>query len=438
MAGGTWTRQNKIRPGAYINFKSKKKDTSIFGERGIVTIPLNLPWGPEKEVIEISVDDDLFDLIGLDVTEESTLLIREALKRAKKLLLYRLNTGTKATTTIEGLTVTAKYSGTKGNSIKVIIQNNIDDETSFDVITILGNRQVDKQIGVKTIENLNPNSFVEFKGTGELKATAGITLSGADDGTVTNGDYTDYLNQIELYDFNTMAIPTKDSSIKAIATTFIRRLRDQEGKKVQCVLENYPQADYEGIISVKNGVILNDMTTISSEKAVVFVAGATAGANVNQSLTYSTYEGSIDVETRYTNKEVETALKNGEIVFTISNNRVVIEQDINTLKTFTEDKNKDFRKNRVIRTLDAIGNDIKTLYENNYIGKISNNEDGRNLFKKDVIKRLETLQGIGAIENVTTDDVVISQGEDKDSVFARVGVQPIDSMEKLYMEVEVQ
>ncbi|WP_315117770.1 phage tail sheath family protein [uncultured Clostridium sp.] len=438
MAGGTWNKQNKIRPGAYINFKSKEKDSYIIGERGIVTMPLSLQWGPEKQVVEIGADDDLFDLIGIDITEESALLIKEALKRANKLLLCRINTGTKATTTIEGLTVTAKYTGTKGNSIKIIIQNNIDDESSFDVITMLGNTQVDKQIGVKSIENLNSNPFVEFKGTGELKATAGITLSGADDGTVTNEDYINYLSEIELYDFNTMAISTKDSSIKAIVTNFIKRLREQEGKKVQCVLENYPEADYEGIISVKNGVILNDMTVISSEKAVAFVAGATAGANINQSLTYSTYDGAIDVDTRYTNKEIETALKNGEIVFITNNGKAIIEQDINTLKTFTEDKNNDFRKNRVIRVLDGIGNDIKALYENSYIGKASNNEDGRNLFKKDIIKHLETLQGIGAIENVATEDVVILQGEDKDSILAKVGIQSIDSMEKLYMNVEVQ
>ncbi|GAA0717201.1 phage tail sheath family protein [Clostridium malenominatum] len=438
MAGGTWNTQNKIRPGAYINFKSKSKDSYILGERGVVTMPLNLPWGAEKEVIEINTGEDLFELIGMDTTEESTLLIKETLKRAKKLLLYRVNAGTKATSTVEGLTITAKHSGTKGNSIKIIIQNNIDDETSFDVMTMLGNTQVDKQIGVKSIENLSSNSFVEFKGAGELKATAGITLSGGDDGVVSNGDYTDYLATIELYDFNTMAMPTKDSSIKAIATTFIKRLREQEGKKVQCVLENYPEADYEGVISVKNGVILNDMTVISSEKAVAFVAGATAGANVNQSLTYSAYDGAIDVDTRYTNKDIETALKNGEVVFIANNSKVIIEQDINTLKTFVEDKNNDFRKNRVIRVLDGIGNDIKSLYENSYIGKASNNEDSRNLFKKDIIKYLETLQGIGAIENVSTEDVVVLQGENKDSILVKVGIQSIDSMEKLYMNVEVQ
>lgn len=438
MAGGTWNKQNKIRPGAYINFKSKRKDSHILGERGIVTMPLNLSWGPEKQVIEIGANDDLFDLIGIYTTEESALLIKESLKRANKLLLYRVNAGTKATATIEGLTITAKHSGTKGNDIKVIIQNNIDDETSFDVITMLGNVQVDKQMGVKSIENLNPNSFVEFKGTGDLKATAGIILSGASDGVVTNGDYADYLAAIELYNFNTMAIPTKDSSIKAIATTFIKRLREEEGKKVQCVLENYPEADYEGIISVKNGVILNDMTVVPSEKAVAFVAGATAGASVNQSLTYSSYDGAVDVDTRYTNKDIENALNNGELVFITSNSKVIIEQDINTLKTFTEDKNDDFRKNRIIRVIDGIGSDIKSLYENSYIGKASNNEDSRNLFKKDIIKYLETLQGIGAIKNVATEDVTVLYGNNKDSVFATVGIQPIDSMEKLYMNVEVQ
>lgn len=438
MAGGTWNKQNKVRPGAYINFKSKEKDSHTLGERGIVTMPLNLPWGLEKQVTEVGVYDDLFDLIGIEAADKSTLLIKEAFKRANKLLLYRVNTGVKATATIEGLIITAKHSGTNGNNIKVIVQNNIDDETSFDVITMLGNRQVDKQIRVKSIENLNTNSFVEFKGTGQLKATAGIALTGASDGVVTNGDYMDYLAAIELYDFNTMAIPTKDASIKAIATAFIKRLREEEGKKVQCVLENYPEADYEGVISVKNGVILNDMTSVSSEKAVAFVAGATAGANINQSLTYSTYDGAIDVDVRYTNKDIENALNNGEVVFTTSNSKVIIEQDINTLRTFAEEKNDDFRKNRVIRVIDGVGNDIKALYENIYIGKASNNEDGRNLFKKDIIKYLETLQGMGAIKNVITEDVTVLYGNSKDSVFITAGIQPIDSMEKLYMNVEVQ
>lgn len=438
MAGGTWTRQNKIRPGAYINFKSKEKSVSTLGERGIVTLPLVLPWGPEKQMVEITVDDDLFDVIGIDITEESALLIREALKRAVKVLVYRINNGVKAAGTHGALTVEAKYSGTKGNALKIIVQTNIDDDTKFDVITMLGLKQVDKQVAIGNINELSSNSFVTFSGTGVLTATAGATLTGGQDGTVTNEDYTTYLAKAELYDFNTMGIPTKDSSLKAIVANFVKRLREQEGRKIQAVLENYAEADYEGIISVKNGVILNDMTVISSEKAVAFVAGATAGANVNQSLTYSDYDGAMDVDNRYTNKEIEDALKNGEIVFTLSNSRVVIEQDINTFKSFTDEKSKDFRKNRVIRTLDGFANDVKALYEKNFIGKVSSNDDGRNLFKAEIIKLAEVNQNIGAIENFNADDIEVLKGTDKDSTVVVAGLQPLDSMEKLYMEVEVQ
>ncbi|BDR66972.1 phage protein [Clostridium tetani] len=436
MAGGTWEKQNKIRPGAYINFKSKKKEESVLGERGIVTMPLSLPWGPEKEVITIHADDDLSKVIGINIVDDSALLIREVFKKAKTLLLYRLNEGTKATATLEGLTINARYSGTKGNNITIVIQNSVDNEDMFEVITIFEGNKVDRQL-VKKIGELKPNDYVEFKGTGELKASAGVPLKGGTDGTVTNKDYIDYLAAIELYDFNTIGITSKDESIKAIVTTFIKRQRERESKKVQAVLENYPEADHEGILSVKNGVTLPS-GVISADQAVAFVAGATAGANVNKSNTYAVYDGAIDVDKRYTNREIEDALKNGEIVFTISNGKVVIEQDINTFKSFSKDKGKEFSKNRVIRTLDSINNDIKLLWERSYIGNGDNNTDGRNLFKKDIIKYLETLQGMNAVENVTPEDVQIEQGQDKDSVVAIVGVQPIDAMEKLYMAVEVE
>ncbi|MEW8955608.1 phage tail sheath family protein [Clostridium sp.] len=436
MAGGTWTKENKIRPGAYINFKSKKDALTPIGERGIATMPLVLPWGTEKQIITIHADDDLSKTLGINIADESVLLIKEVFKKAKTLLLYRLNEGTKATATLDGLTVNAKYSGTKGNNITLVIQNNIDDASQFEVITMFEGNKVDKQL-IKIIEELKNNDYVEFKGTGELKATSGLPLKGGADGTVTNQNYSDYLAAIEAYEFHTMGIPTKDASIKAFATTFIKRLKE-EGRQVQLVLENYPEADSENVISVKNGVVLNDGSEITSDKSVAFVTGATAGANVNQSNTYLQYDGAIDVDTKYTNREIEEALRNGEIVFTTNNGKVVIEQDINTLKTFTEDKGKDYRKNRVIRTLFEVNNGTKFLWDETYIGKGDNDTDGRNLFKKDVIKFLEQLQGINALENVVPEDVKVEKGQDKDSVIARVGVQPIDSMEKLYMDLEVR
>lgn len=48
--------------------------------------------------------------------------VREALKRAGTLLLYRLNEGVKAAVTNNGLQVTAKYGGVRGNDLSIVIE----------------------------------------------------------------------------------------------------------------------------------------------------------------------------------------------------------------------------------------------------------------------------------------------------------------------------
>ena len=41
-SGGTWIAQNKVRPGAYINFVSVPKKVGTLGERGTVAIGLRV------------------------------------------------------------------------------------------------------------------------------------------------------------------------------------------------------------------------------------------------------------------------------------------------------------------------------------------------------------------------------------------------------------
>ena len=116
---------------------------------------------------------------------------------------------------------------------------------------------------------------------------------------------------------------------------------------------------------------------------------------------------------------------------------VVIESDINTFTGVNANKGKEFKKNRVIRTLDDINNSIKSTFENKYIGKVDNNASGRNIFKADILSYLKELNRMGAIREVDPEDIVISEGNDIDSVVVDLGVQPVDAMEKLYMTVIV-
>lgn len=438
MAGGTWTLQNKVRPGVYINVESSGGTLGAAGSRGVTAIALSLPWGAAKVITPVVAGEDTLTRLGYDLSAPELLLVREALKRARTVLLYKLNEGTKAAVTSGALTITAKHGGLRGNALKVIIQTNIDDSAKFDVKTLLDGAVVDSQV-VANIAGLVANDWIVWSGSGALTASAGAPLVGGANGTVTNADHTAFLAALELYDFQTVALPATDNALKAVYAAFIRRLRENEGKKVQAVLENYPTADSEGVISVRNGVVLSDGTVLTAVQATAWVAGATAGAEMNESLTYAAYDDAVDVAPRYTNSQIEAALSAGEFIFTPSGNRAVVEQDINTFLSYSPSKNKSFHKNRVIRVLDGIANDLKRIFEASYIGKVSNNTDGRALFRKEIVVYLTALQEIDAIQNFDSQkDILVSPGNDSDAIYVETAVQPVDSIEKVYMKVQVK
>ena len=57
LGGGTFVVQNKKLPGAYINFVSAASASATLSERGIATMPLELDWGVEGEVFEVTNED---------------------------------------------------------------------------------------------------------------------------------------------------------------------------------------------------------------------------------------------------------------------------------------------------------------------------------------------------------------------------------------------
>lgn len=437
MAGGTYTTQNKIRPGVYINFVSEGQLPGTLGERGTASIALNLDWGASKKMVTIVAGDNTQKTLGYDYTSSQMMLIREALKRAQKLIVYRLNDGEKSTVKADVLTATARYGGIRGNQLTITVEKNINNETLFDVSTLLDGSSVDKQT-VSNAKELVANDYVVFAGEGALTATAGAPLVGGTSAAATNADHTAYLAELEALEFQTVGLISDEASLKSVYAAYIKRLRNTEGKKVQAVLANYPNADQEGVISVKNGVVLTDGTVLDAKKSVAWVTGATAGAAVNSSLTYTAYDDAVDVNGKLTHSETEAALQKGEFVFTAVNDRAVVEQDINTFVSYTPEKARHFAKNRVVRVLDSIGNDMKRIFESYFIGKVNNNNDGRSLFRSQCIAYLDDLQNIGAVQNFNAQtDITVTAGNEVDSIVVELNVQPVDSVEKVYMKVKV-
>ena len=80
---------------------------------------------------------------------------------------------------------------------------------------------------------------------------------------------------------------------------------------------------------------------------------------------------------------------------------------------------------------------IRSTFENSFIGKVTRNEAGKNALKSTIIKYFTELQNMEAIQNFTAEDIEVLDGEDIDSIVVNVSVQPLDSVEKLYMTVTV-
>lgn len=246
------------------------------------------------------------------------------------------------------------------------------------------------------------------------------------------GTASDAVKALEPYEFNVFCAYT-ETPTQYITT--IKSWRDEMGKKCQVVVYGQTKPDYEGVVNVKS--------TVADEGAdeyalVAWVAGAIAGAKLNESCTNMLYDGEYKVVCEMSQTELEQAINNGEFVFHMVYGDVRVLEDVNTLVTTTAEKGEDFKSNQTIRVLDQIANDVAKLFNTKFLGRIPNDANGRVSLWNDLVKHHTQLQGIRAIENFKPEDIVVEQGEDKKSVVVYDVVTPVNCMSKLYMTIIVK
>ena len=436
LGGGTFLTQNKILPGAYINFISVASASATLSDRGIATIPLDMNWGPEGEVITVELGDfqkNSQKIFGYAYTADELKPMREIFLHAKKVHFFRLNTsGVKATCTY----ATAKYPGTRGNDLRIVIEaneNSQEDAALYDVSTFLGTLQVDQQKAISKMSDLKNNDYVDFNTGASLNLTASTPLTSGTNGTVEDATFQTYLDKMEAYTFNAMGCLSTDPTITALFASFCKRMRDDVGKKFQVVcFRNL--ADYEGVVSVKNGLVGDT----ENPALIPWATGVVAGTAVNKSATNMDYDGEYAVDTDYTQSELEAGIMEGSFMFHLVDDNVVVLEDINTFTSITDEKSSDFSSNQTIRVLDQIANDIAVLFGTKYIGKVPNDASGRISLWNDIVKHHQELQNIRAIENFSPDNVTVAQGDTKKAVVVADYVTPVNAMAQLYMTVYVQ
>lgn len=428
LGGGTFISQNKKLPGSYINFASAQNASSSIGERGIAAMAIEMDWGKDGEIIEVTSQNfakDSLKIFGYDYSHEKLKGLRDLFKNVKKAYFYRLNTGNKATTDI----ATAKCSGTRGNDIRIVVAKNIDDGTKYDVVTYLGTKEVDKQT-IKEVSELVDNDYVTFS-METLEVTAGKSLEGGTNGDVSGEAHQNFLDKLESYQVNAIGCTVKDESTSNLYVQYAKRLRDEQGIKFQVVVFNNA-ANYEGVVNIKN-------TAVEDESALVYwVTGVIAGCEINKSNTNKTYDGEYTINADYTQAQLEASIDNGEFVLHKVGDEIRVLVDINSLVDTTIEKREEFKSNQTIRVLDQIASDVARVFNSKYLGKIANNEAGRTSLWSDIIALFKDYQTLQAIENFEDADISVEIGNDKKSVTINTNVQVINAMEKIYMTVVVE
>ena len=346
---GTWESQNKILPGAYLNFKTNAPLSITIGDRGTVVLLQEMSVGTQGDVYTITALDASQYPEGATATDK--LLANEVLKGAREVIIFNL----------------------------------------------------------------------------------GVTPHEA-------ADITAALAVLETVDFNVLVYPYTGVGFTAMQleiATWVEAMVADEGVSIQAVLADYV-ADSELILNVTHGVVLADETVLTVAQCTAWVAGITAGANINQSNTGRKYVGAVDVSPRMTKSEMELAVTAGEFIFKVDTaQNVTAVYDINSLTTVTADKGAQFKKNRVVRTLQGINNDITEIFESNYVGKTNNNADGRSLLRATLIEYFNELQRLAAIQNFTPEDVTVTAGVATDAVVIDCNIQPVDSIEKIYISISL-
>ena len=444
MAGGTWTSQNKIRPGVYIRFSSTRGLGLTVSDRGTVAIAESLSWGPVETVQEIEAGANMTPYTGYDITNANNRFLNEIFKGTNrtaapnKVLLYRLGASgqTAATATVAPLTATAKYPGTRGNDISIVITELTTPADTYTVSTVVDGEIVDQQTA-ETVEDLVANDWVTWSGTGALAASVGTPLTNGTNGTPASSDYTDFLTAIEPYKFDVLLYDGTDTTVQDAMVAFVKRLSEEEGMYTQLVAAGLTNPDSRFVVNVMSGVTLSDGTALTPQQTVWWAGGALAGAQYNESLTYASYPSAVDVSPKLTNSGYEQALSDGQFVLFADDGVVKVEQDINSLVTYTTDITEPYHKNRVMRLLNTIANDIYQQFSDGYIGVVNNNEAGRMQFKAAIVGYLLTIQANNGIQNFDAEDVEVLPGEDIDAIVVNLAITPVDSVEKIYVTITV-
>lgn len=458
--------ERKKRPGVYQRHENTDQNTLATARDGICAIPVKASWGPLGVVVKNNNRNDLKKNYGTGAYS-ANFTVPAATEMfnggASVVYTYRLGTGGKAATAefTTGLTATAKYPGAV--TIAVATQAKLADSSKKEFLVYFNNELVETisfaadsaKEGQNLIDAAADSNYVVVSVTPEgtapttvpAVAVASGGLTGGQDPTVQNNDYSAAFAAFEPYYYNTIALDVDDD----------------EGVTKSQLLHSYIKNAYElgklcvGIVGEKTTVDFDDRLAHArafNDNKVVYLgggfkagtesydgvlsicrtAGTIASTPSSQGIVHKEIEGATDLCESLTNAQYEEAIDSGMLLLSMSSQGAVwYDSGINTLVTLDEaTQDAGWKKIRRTKTrfeiIDRLDNTLAPK-----AGRVSNTTDGIADIIQSGQRVLDAMVSEGKLYTGASFIEDPDTPAEADSAWFIIDATDIDTLEKIYL-----
>lgn len=196
--------------------------------------------------------------------------------------------------------------------------------------------------------------------------------------TVPEDGYNGVLARLKNKSWNYLAIPgIKNDDVQTIYDWILeQRAAKKTFKAVLPCTAAGVSANHEGIINFSTDDIKVGTRTYTSAEYCCRIAGLLAGLSMTESATFYVLP---EVESIKESGTPDEDIDEGKFILINDGAKVKVGRSVNSLHTLSGDKTADMCKIKIIESMDLMRDDIRTTFEENYIG-VNNSYDNKMLF----------------------------------------------------------
>ena len=208
--------------------------------------------------------------------------------------------------------------------------------------------------------------------------------------------YTDALAELSKYNFDwIVGDPAATNTLATSLATWVRTQRDTYGRVYKAVVPNTAADDYAVVNFTATNIQVGEDTFTTAEYCGR-IAGILAGTPLSESTTYAILPEITDVD-RLSIEDADDAEEAGELVILFDGMKAKLGRGVTSMTTVGTNSAQ-LKKIKILQVRDLIDYDLKVLCEDNYIGKVANDYDGKNLLISSILDYFKGLENADILQ----------------------------------------